>query len=67
MAKGINAPSDLVADLQIGPTDQGMVRIYVSGSGVDLPMDFAPEEAEDIAAELIASAEAARSAASSKD
>ena len=57
---GINSESDVGADLQIGPTTLGMVRIYVSGPGVDLPLDFDPEEAEDIAEELRAAAEAAR-------
>lgn len=57
----INSQSDIAANLQIGPTDQGMVRIYVEGEGVDLPLDFDPEEAEEIAEELLAAAEAARS------
>ena len=57
---GINSQSDITADLQIGPTDQGMVRIYVEGDGVDLPLDFDPDEAEEIAEELRAAAEAAR-------
>ena len=34
---GINSESDIAANLQIGPTDKGMVRIYVEGEGVDLP------------------------------
>ncbi|MBY0135534.1 DUF6324 family protein [Paracoccus yeei] len=58
---GINSESDIAANLQIGPTDKGMVRIYVEGEGVDLPLDFDPEEAEEIAEELMAAAEAARS------
>ena len=37
-----------------------MVRIYVQGDGIDLPMDFDPEEAAEIAEELMAAAEAAR-------
>ncbi|MTH63599.1 DUF6324 family protein [Paracoccus shanxieyensis] len=57
----INTQSDIAANLQIGPTDQGMVRIYVEGDGVDLPLDFDPDEAEEIAEELLAAAEAARS------
>lgn len=57
---GINSENDMSADLQIGPTDQGMVRIYLVGDGIDLPMDFDPEEAEDIAEELRAAAMAAR-------
>ena len=57
---GINNESDIAANLQIGPTDVGMVRIYVEGDGIDLPLDFDPEEAEEIAEELMAAAEAAR-------
>jgi hypothetical protein len=58
---GINSPSDISANLQIGPTDAGMVRIYVEAEGgIDLPLDFDPEEAEEIAEELRAAAEAAR-------
>lgn len=57
---GIDKQSDVAADLQIGPTTSGMVRIYLAGDGIDLPLDFDPEEAEEIAAELIAAAEAAR-------
>lgn len=58
---GINSESEISANLQIGPTDQGMVRIYVEGEGIDLPLDFDPEEATEIAEELLAAAEAARS------
>ncbi|MFC0340130.1 MULTISPECIES: DUF6324 family protein [Paracoccus] len=57
---GINKESDVAANLQIGPTDLGMVRIYVEGEGIDLPLDFDPEEATEIAEELLAAAEAAR-------
>jgi hypothetical protein len=57
---GINRESDIAANLQIGPTSLGMVRIYVEAEGVDLPLDFDPDEAEEIAAELMAAAEAAR-------
>ena len=57
---GINSESDLAANLQIGPTDTGMVRLYIEGNGVDLPMDFEPEEAIDIAEEIKAAAEAAK-------
>lgn len=60
----INSPSDIAANIQIGPTDQGMVRIYVEGEGFELPLDFDPEEAEEIAEELMAAAEAARSVGS---
>ncbi len=57
---GINRESDLAANLQIGPTDQGMVRIYVEGDGIDLPLDFDPDEAAEIAEELLAAAETVR-------
>ncbi len=57
---GINSESDLAANLQIGPTDLGMVRIYVEGDGIDLPLDFEPDEAAEIAEELLAAVEAAR-------
>jgi phage tail sheath gpL-like len=56
---GINKQSEISANLQIGPTSEGMVRIYVAGEGVDLPLDFEPEEAEEIAQELMAAAKAA--------
>lgn len=57
---GLNSESDEEAGIQIGPTDQGMVRIYVNGPNVDLPMDFDPDEAVEIAEELMAAAAAAR-------
>lgn len=57
---GINSESEIAANLQIGPTDQGMVRIYIEAEGVELPLDFDPEEATEIAEELLAAAEAAR-------
>ncbi|WBU61357.1 DUF6324 family protein [Paracoccus albus] len=57
---GINSESDIAANIQIGPTDRGMVRIYVEGDGVELPLDFDPDEAAEIAEELLAAVEAAR-------
>jgi len=57
---GINKESDIAANIQIGPTTLGMVRIYLEGDGLDLPLDFDPEEAEEIAQELQAAAMAAR-------
>lgn len=60
---GINTESDIVANLQIGPTDTGMVRLFIEADGVEIPMDFDPEEAEDIAEEIRAAAQAARSLA----
>ena len=62
----INTQSDIEANLQIGPTDQGMVRIYVEGGGMALPMDFDPEEADEIAEEIRAAAKAARVVAGGK-
>jgi len=64
---GINDPSDTSANLQIGPTDAGMVRLYVSADGgIEVPMDFDPEEADEIAEEIRAAASAARSASRKK-
>ncbi len=57
---GIDSESNIEANLQIGPTSAGMVRIYVEGGGVELPMDFEPEEAEEIAEEIKAAAQRAR-------
>lgn len=59
---GINSESEFSANIQIGPTDQGMVRIYVEGDGIDLPMDFDPEEALEIAEEIKAAAMRAQKA-----
>ncbi len=58
---GIDKQSDIAANLQIGPTDQGMVRIYVEADGVELPLDFDPEEALEIAEELKGAAQRAKS------
>ncbi|WP_031552782.1 DUF6324 family protein [Parvularcula oceani] len=57
----LNTQSDEGADLQIGATDQGMVRLYLFSSQIDMPLDFDPEDAEAIAEELLAAAKAARS------
>lgn len=59
----INSESEITANLQIGPTSLGMVRIYVEGEGIELPLDFDPDEADEIAEELKAAAAAARKAA----
>lgn len=58
---GIDKESDISANLQIGPTTLGMVRIYVEGGGFEIPLDFDPEEAEEIAEEIRAAAARARS------
>lgn len=54
------AGDEVIADLRIGPTDRGRVRLHLTGEGFDLPVDFDPDEAEAIAAELRAAAAAAR-------
>ena len=56
---GINSERDIEANMQIGPTDQGMVRIFVESKGVEIPMDFDPDEANEIADEIRAAAKAA--------
>lgn len=58
---GINTETAVEADLQIGPTSTGMVRIYVNAGGIDLPMDFDPDAAREIAEELTAAARIAES------
>jgi hypothetical protein len=63
---GIDRESDVAADLRIGPTSLGMVRIYIEGAGLELPLDFEPDEAEEIAEELRSAAERARAIASGK-
>lgn len=57
---GINSENEIEANLQIGPTSEGMVRLYVEGGGVEIPMDFEPDEAEEIAEEIRAAAARAR-------
>jgi hypothetical protein len=63
---GIDSEKDIEANLQIGPTSVGMVRIYVEAEGVEIPMDFEPDEAEEIAEEIRAAAARARAAGASK-
>ncbi|MFO1106391.1 MAG: DUF6324 family protein [Amaricoccus sp.] len=57
---GINRESEVAADLQIGPTSLGMVRLFIATDTVELPLDFEPDEAEEIAEELRAAAARAR-------
>ena len=59
---GIDKESDIAADLQIGPTTLGMVRLYIEAQGMELPLDFDPDEAEEIAEEIMAAAKTARAA-----
>lgn len=58
---GIDSESDVAANLQVGPTSLGKVRVYVETDAVQLPLDFEPDEAEEIADELRAAADRARS------
>lgn len=57
---GINTERNVEANLQIGPTDRGMVRLFVEADGAEIPMDFEPDEADEIAEEIRAAAKAAR-------
>lgn len=63
---GINTERDIEANLQIGPTDQGMVRLFIDAGEFEIPMDFSPEEAEEIAEELRAAAVAAQTVGGKK-
>jgi len=62
----INSERNIEANLQIGPTDQGMVRLYIEAGGIEVPMDFDPEEAEEIAEEILAAVKSARALTSRK-
>ena len=53
---GIDTESNVEASLQIGPTEKGMVRLYVSNNSIEIPMDFEPEEAKEIADEILSAA-----------
>ncbi|CUH39234.1 hypothetical protein JSE7799_01958 [Jannaschia seosinensis] len=53
---GINDESDVEANLQIAPTDRGMVRLFVESGDIEIPMDFEPEDALEIAEEIRAAA-----------
>ncbi|MDF1853924.1 DUF6324 family protein [Pseudooceanicola sp.] len=57
---GIDKERDIEANLQIGPTDQGMVRLFIDSGTTEIPMDFDPDEAIEIAEEIRAAAETAR-------
>lgn len=63
---GIDTERDIEANLQIGPTDKGMVRIYVESNGVEIPMDFSPDDAVEIAEEIMAAVSRARGSAPGK-
>ncbi len=55
---GINTERDIEANLQIGPTDQGMVRLFIAAGDLEIPMDFTVDEAQEIAEEILAAAKA---------
>ena len=59
---GIDTERDIEANLQIGPTDQAMVRIFISAGTVEVPMDFTADEADEIASEIAAAAAIVRQA-----
>lgn len=63
---GIDTERDIEANLQIGPTDKGMVRLFIEAGSMEIPMDFEPDEAIEIAEEIRAAAEAARKAGKAK-
>jgi len=63
---GINRETEIAADLQIGPTTLGMVRLYIATAELELPLDFDPDEAEEIAEELRAAAARAREMAAAR-
>ena len=56
---GIDTDSNMEASLQIGPTEKGMVRLFVSNSSIEIPMDFEPDEAIEIADEILSAAKVA--------
>ncbi len=57
---GIDSERDVEANLQIGPTSEGMVRLFIEAQGIEVPMDFEPDEALEIAEEIRAAAKRAR-------
>ncbi|MBR9765874.1 MAG: hypothetical protein GYB53_20730 [Rhodobacteraceae bacterium] len=63
---GIDTERDIEANLQIGPTDAGMVRLFIEAGSTEIPMDFEPEEALEIAEEIRAAAAAASQAGGKK-
>lgn len=56
----INSERVIEANLQIGPTSEGMVRLFVSAGKMEIPLDFDPAEAEEIAEEIKAAAKRAQ-------
>ena len=56
---GINTERDIEANLQIGPTDEGRVRLFITAGDIEIPLDFDIDEAQEIAEEIQASAQIA--------
>ncbi len=56
----INSEKDIEANLQIGPTSDGMVRLFIDAGKTEIPLDFDPDEADEIAEEIRAAAQRAR-------
>ena len=56
---GINSERDIEANLQIGPTDQGMVRLFIEAGKTEIPLEFDPDEAREIAEEILAAVKVA--------
>lgn len=56
----INTEKDIEANLQIGPTSDGMVRLFIDAGTIEIPLDFDPDEADEIAEEIRAAAACAR-------
>lgn len=61
---GINTERDIEASLQIGPTDKGMIRLYIEAGDMEIPMDFTPDEAEEILEEIQSAIQTAKDLAS---
>ena len=57
---GIDSETEISVDLQVGPTSLGMVRLYLVTNTHEIPMDFAPDEADEIAEEIKSAAQKAR-------
>ena len=55
----IETARDVEANLQVGPTDHGMVRLFIEAGQTEIPMDFEPDEAREIAEEILAAVQAA--------
>lgn len=64
---GIDTDSNMEASLQIGPTEKGMVRLFVSNSSIEIPMDFEPDEAREIADEILSAAKVATNMVDTKE